>query len=506
MQKEVKTKKEKETAIRPPIVVVMGHIDHGKTKILDWYRKTKLVEEESGGITQHIGAYEVLHKGKNITFIDTPGHEAFSALRSRGAKVADMAILVVAAEEGVKPQTKEAIRIIQENNIPFVVAINKIDKPEANPERVKGELAEENVLVESYGGKVPSVEISAKLGTNMDELLEVLLLVAELEDLKTNPEKPAEGVVIETHRDPQRGITSTLLIIEGALAKGDFIATACGPESIKILEDFRAHAITKAGPSSPVRVAGLGRLPMVGDRFQTFKTRGEAETYVASLPKEEKTATQPASAKIDEARPIFNIVLKADVVGSQEALAESLKKLESDAVGINIIKSEVGDINESDVKLAMSTKLVTIIGFKVKLDPSVRQLAESANTHILTGDVIYNLLDAVKKEASEIILPEIKRTDMGRTKILKIFKSDGVKQIIGGRVEEGLIKKAAKIEIQRLKEVIGQGEILQLQHNKQDVTEVEKGLEFGMLVESKTTIQENDVLAVFEEETIKRTL
>src|SRR3989344_4491708 len=255
MAKKIKKIEETIKHTRPPIVVVMGHIDHGKTKILDWYRKTKVVESESGGITQHIGAYEVLHKGKKITFIDTPGHEAFSKMRSRGAKVADIAILVVAADEGVKPQTKEAIEIIKQNNLAFIVAINKIDKPEANPEKVKQELAKEEVLVESYGGKVPSVEISAKMGKNMDDLLELILLMAEFENLEDDPKKPAGGVVIESHLDPRRGATATLLLQTGYLTKNNFLALGGFTESIKILEDFLGRPIESAEASMPVIVA-----------------------------------------------------------------------------------------------------------------------------------------------------------------------------------------------------------------------------------------------------------
>ena len=484
----------------------MGHIDHGKTKILDWYRKTKIVESESGGITQHIGAYEVEHNGKQITFIDTPGHEAFSALRSRGAKVADIAILVVAAEEGVKPQTKEAVKIIKENSVPFVVAINKIDKPEANPEKVKSELAEEEVLVESYGGKVPSVEISAKEGTKMDELLEVILLVAELADLRAEPEKLAEGVVVEAHLDPKRGITATFLLTDGSLEKGNFIATSRGPESVKILEDFLGKTRESAGPSSPVRIAGLSNMPAVGDRFQAFKSRDEAINYVSSLPKEEKTAPAKEANAAEEGRPVFNIILKADVIGSKEALEESLRKLASENIAINILRGEAGDINESDVKLAMSTKLVTIIGFKVRTDPMVRQLAESANIHIITGEIIYDLLDAVKKKAVEIIPPHVDRNDIGRAKILKVFKRDGAKQIIGGRVEEGIIKRGVGAEIQRNKDILGKGEILELQQNKQKTDEVGKGLEFGIQLNSKTEVNEGDVLLIFEEEIVKGAL
>lgn len=507
MEDKAEQKEITKLVIRPPIVVVMGHIDHGKTKILDWYRKTKLVEEETGGITQHIGAYEVEHHGKKITFIDTPGHEAFSKIRSRGARVADMAILVIAADEGVKPQTKEALEIIQKNNLPFVVAFNKIDKPEANPERVKQQLAEANVLVESYGGKVPAVEISAKSGQNMDGLLEILLLLAELENLQADPQKPAEGVVIEVHPNPQRGITATLLLRDGKLKRGDKLVIGNNMETIKILENFRGHTVGELGPCSPALVVGLSVAPAVGEVFHAFNSKEKAETFMATLP--EKTAT-PANREVTkseiEGRPVFNIILKADVSGSVEALEETLKKLDSEIVGINILRSGIGDINESDVKLALATKLITIVGFKVAVDAAVQEFAKNANIHILKGEIIYDLLDEVKRVIENMIPPIIKRTNLGRAKILKIFKKDGTKQIVGGRMEEGTIKKGTSVEIKRGKEVLGRGNIVELQRNKQEAEEVGQGSEFGILVDSKTAIKEGDTLDIFQEEIIKRML
>lgn len=509
MEEEIVTTKENtKRTVRPPIVVVMGHIDHGKTKILDWYRKTKLAEEESGGITQHIGAYEVEHHGRKITFIDTPGHEAFSKLRSRGAKVADIAILVVAVDEGVKPQTKEAIEIIQKNNLPFVIALNKIDKPEANSERTKQQLAEAGVLVESYGGKVPSVEVSAKGGQNMDGLLEVILLLADLENLLADFDKNAEGVVIETHLDPRRGVTAVLLLRDGRLKKGDRLIVGNSSETIKILEDFRGRAVEELGPSSPALVAGLSQAPAIGEIFRAFGSKEEAEAFLASLPREVAPLLGKESVKSEEAegRPVFNIILKGDVAGSVEALEESLRKLESGEVGINILRSGAGDIGEADIKLALATKLVTVVGFKVGVDSSARELAEKANIHIFTGDVIYNLLEEVKRGIEDMLPPVVKRTDLGRAKILKIFKKDGAKQIVGGRVEEGVIKKGVSIEVGRGKEILGRGNILQLQRNKQDVEEVGQGSEFGILTDCKVAIQENDWLDIFQEEIIKRKL
>ncbi len=493
--------------IRPPIVVVMGHIDHGKTKILDWYRQTKVVEQESGGITQHIGAYEVEHHGKKITFIDTPGHEAFSKMRSRGANVADIAVLVVAADEGIKPQTKEAIDIIQKNNLTYVVAINKTDKPEANIDRIKQQLAEQNILVESYGGKIPSVQISAKTGENMDELLEVLLLLAELENLSADPEKPGEGVVIEAHLDPKKGITSTLLLRDGGLKIGDTLVIGNSVETIKIFEDFLGRSIREAGPSSPVRVVGLTQTPFVGDTFKAFGSKDQAEEFAKTVIREDKKPRlKLTKAEEEEGKPVFNLIIKADVLGSKEALEESLEKIESATIGLSILKSEVGNINETDIKSALATKLVTVIGFKVKVDASARELAERNNIRIVTGDVIYKVLDEVKEKMQEMIPPTVNRIDLGKVKILKIFKKEGSKQVIGGRVEDGIIRKGARIDIKRFREIAGVGTILELQRGKQAVEEVAKGSELGILADSKTPIEEGDVLEVYQEELIKKTL
>lgn len=500
---ETKTKKDTAT-IRPPIIVVMGHIDHGKTTILDWYRKSKIAEGETGGITQHIGAYSVTHYGKTITFIDTPGHEAFSKMRSRGAKVADIAVLVIAADEGMKPQTKEAIRIIQEHKLPFVVALNKIDRPEANPERVKQELAKESILVEGYGGNVPAVEISAKTGAHMDDMLETLSLLAELEELKADPQAPAEGVVVESHLDAKRGITSTLLIQNGTLARKNILVIGKNIETIKIFEDFRGKTIESAGPSSPVRVIGLMKTPAVGDSFRSFDDKSAAEAFINSLPKE--TKGKIANSIASEGVIIFNIVLKADVSGSEEVLKESLKKFESEKLKINILSSGIGNINESDVKIAMATKLVTVVGFRVKIDSSARDLARIGNIHIITGDIIYELLDRMKTDLTALLPPVIRRVDSGIAKILKIFKQETSDQIVGGRVEQGVLKKGCFAEIKRNKILIGKGTVKELQQSKNAVDQVEKGLEFGAMLTSKTMLEQGDVLDLYQEEVIKQTI
>lgn len=488
---------------RPPIVVVMGHIDHGKTTLLDWYRKTKVTETESGGITQHVGAYEVEHNGRRITFIDTPGHEAFSKIRSRGANIADCAVLVVAAEEGVKPQTKEAIGTIREHHLPFVVAINKIDKPEANPERVKQELAQEEVQVESYGGKIPSVEISAKKGTRMDDLLETILLLSDLEDLSADPDKPAEGVVVEAHLDSRRGISATILILDGSIKKGDYMAIGRSVEAAKILEDFRGKPIEQAGPSSPIRLAGLGETPSVGEQFRVFPSKQATHNYIKNLPPEEKTEIKNIIPEESE-RPIFNIILKADVVGSKEALEETLGKLESDNVGVRMIRSEIGDIGESDVKLALATKLVTIVGFRVKIDASVRDLAEKSGVKIVTGQTIYDIFDQTREKMKDVIPPIVARVELGRARILKLFKKEGNIQILGGRIEDGLLKKGSALEIIRVKAVLGNGTIVELQKDKRQVDSAERGSEFGVKIDAKIALQEGDTIVAFEEQKIPR--
>lgn len=497
-----------ESIERAPIVVVMGHIDHGKTTILDWYRKANVVASESGGITQHIGAYEVVHGDKTITFIDTPGHEAFSKIRSRGARIADIAILVIAADEGVKPQTKEAIDIIGQSNIPFIVAFNKTDKAEANPERVKQELARENILVESYGGKVPSVEVSARKGTNMDVLLETILLLAEMQELKATPSKNAIGVVLETHRDPKRGVSATLLVQDGALKRHDIIVVNRSIETIKILDNFIGVQVDQIGPSAPALVAGLSQVPNVGEPFVAFSSKPKAQEYLKQLPPlpEQIKGASATAANGETQKPIFNIILKGDVVGSKEAIEESLKKLSSDIVGINIIRSEVGDITEDDIKLALATRLITVVAFKVRIDPSVRELAEKQNIHIVSGDIIYRLLDDVKKQIEEIIPPIVQRTNIGKLKVLKFFKKDGNKQIIGGRIDEGVARKGTYMEIMRNKEIIGKGIIIQLQQNKRDAEEVSSSNECGILADSSTVIQEGDVCQLYIEEEIKRTI
>ena len=505
----IKEKKNQSQAARPPIVVVMGHIDHGKTTLLDWFRKSTVAAGESGGITQHIGAYHVDWRGKRATFIDTPGHEAFSAIRSRGAKVADIAVLVVAGDDGVKPQTKEAIEIIHKNELPFVVAINKIDKPDANPERVKQELAAIDVLIESYGGKVPMVEISAKTGDHMEELLDTILLVAEMEELRTDPDAPAQGVVIESHRDPRRGNTATILVRDGTLLHDHTLVIGRTVETIRILEDDAGNNVLSVMPSYPALISGLSRTATVGDALQAFVKKVDAQAYAETIPEPILTVSSAASAKIPaphDTQLLIRIILKTDVAGSREALEHAIQALASEEIGIDVLRAAVGDIGEDDVKFAFSSSHVLIAGFRVKIDSAARQLIQQSGIRIVTAETIYALLDEIRQAVADVLPSIIKRSDSGRIQILKIFKPQGTKQIVGGRVEEGMIKKSSPVEIQRGENRVGKGVILQVQRGKTSVDEVSKGAECGIMVESVAEIKEGDILIAFEEQTVKRAL
>ena len=481
---------------RPPVVVVLGHVDHGKTSLLDYIRKTHVAEKESGGITQHIGAYEVEVKGKKITFIDTPGHEAFSAMRSRGAKVADIAVLVVAADEGIKPQTKEAIEIIKKTGIPMIVALNKIDKPEAQSEKVKRDLAQQDILVESMAGKVPAVEVSAKTGQGINELLEIILLVAEMEKFTIDITKSAEGGVVEAYLDGHRGPTATLILREGKLKTGDIIGTQSTFGKIKTLENFQFGKIEEALPSMPVVVLGFENVPQVGERIRVFLDEEEAQQYI------EKKERKDKDAKVFFAEPdkkVLNLILKADVLGSLEAVEGVVKNLPQEKILFRILKSEVGEINESDIKLAGSAK-AAVFGFRVKRNPTAVNLTERLKVKVFLFDIIYDLIQGVRNFAEKILEPEVLKVEIGKVKILAIFRQEKNRQIIGGKVTEGEMKSSLKIEVERNNEVIGRGRIIQFQRNKVDVDKALKGQECGILFEGDVRIEEGDVLAGYEEE------
>jgi len=490
---------------RPPIVVVLGHIDHGKTTLLDFIRKTKVVEKEAGGITQHIGAYEIEKEGKKITFIDTPGHEAFSAMRARGARVADLAILVIDAGEGVKDQTKEVISYIRKSGLLTIAAFNKMDKPEANPEKVKRELAQEDILVESLGGKIPSIEISAKTGQNIEELLDLILLIAEMESFKGDFNKSAEGVVIEAYLDTQRGTTATLLIRDGILKASDIVGTNSTFGKIRVLEDFKGKQIEKALPSMPAIVLGFETVPQVGEKFKIYT---DIESAQKNIEKKSKKREKGQVFMAEPGKRILNLILKTDVLGSLEAISDLLKNLPQDKILIRILKGEVGDINEVDVKLASLAK-AKILGFRTKINPVARDLAEKERIRIINFEVIYELVQSVRQLMEKIVEPEIIRKELGRIKTLAVFRTDKNRQVVGGKVIEGEITRGSSIEVLRSilggkgeqeGEKIGQGKLINLQKNKKDIERCQKGEECGILYEGSAKIEERDILKIYTEE------
>ena len=498
MNKISMTKEKQENLIgRPPVVVVLGHIDHGKSSLLEAIKDFKITAKESGGITQHIGAYQVEEQGKKITFIDTPGHEAFSQMRSRGAKVADIAILVIDAAEGVKTQTKEAILHIKKTGIPLIVALNKMDKPDADPERVKRELVKEDVLIESMGGRVPAVEVSAKTHKGIPELLELILLVAEMEKPSADFEIPGQGVVIESYLDNLRGPTATLLISEGKVKAGNIVGTVSAWTKVKSLENFQKKPMEEGFPSDPCIIFGFNEVPKVGEEFKVFP---DAETAEKNIKLKEEKTQEPL--KISEDQKALNLILKADVRGSLEAVEEILKNLPQDKIVLRILKSEVGNINESDLKLARTGKIL-ILGFRVKVDPVAKKMAERERVRIMQFEVIYDLVEEVRKFMEKILEPEEVRTDLGKIKVLAKFLDDKSRQIIGGRVIEGEVKKGARIEVFRNEEKVGFGRMISLQRNKKEAEQVQKGEECGILFEGGVKIEEGDILLIYTEEKIK---
>lgn len=490
---------------KQPVVVIVGHIDHGKTSLLDFIRQTHLAEKETGGITQHIGAYEIEKDGKRITFIDTPGHEAFSAMRLRGAKVADIAILVVAADEGVKPQTKEAISHIKQAGIPMIIAINKADKAPLRVERVKDELAKEGVLVEDRGGKVPAIATSAKTGKGVPELLELILLVAEMEELKVNVGSLARGVVIESYLDAKRGPVATLLIESGSLAEADFIGTSSIAAKIKRMEDFSGKQVRQAGPSQPVLILGFDNVPIVGDQFNSFQSLEAAQTVL-----ETKTGQETEALQLEPEQKLIELIIKTDVLGSIEPIGNVLANLPQEKVVLKIIKAEAGDINLSDLKMAESGRAV-ILGFRVKVPSAVAQAARQKRIKVFTFEIIYDLVEGIREQMNRILKPEKLRIDLAKLKTLVVFRTEKKRQIIGARVLEGEIKQGCQLEIFRpssefksLEEIleeenVGRGKVVGLEKDKKEVERGKKNEEIGILFEGSERVKEGDVLVAYEE-------
>jgi len=501
---------------RAPIVTVMGHVDHGKTSLLDNIRKTNVIAGESGGITQHIGAYAVtLENGKKIAFLDTPGHEAFTAMRARGAQVTDVAVIVCAADDDIMPQTKEAISHAQAAGVPMVFAINKVDKPAANPERIKEQLAQMNLLVEDWGGKYQSHEISAKFGQGVNELLEKVLLEAEILDLKANPNKPAVGTVVEALLDKGRGYVSTVLVQAGTLRVGDYVLAGKNHGKVKAMYDERGHSIKEAGPSTPISILGLDGAPTAGDKFNVFEDEREAKQIAAKrtqLIREQSVRTQKHITLAEIGRRIalgqfkeLNIILKGDVDGSVEALSDSFSKLSTEEIQINIILKGVGAITESDVMLASASDAI-IIGFNVRPAGSAKQLAEKEEIDIRHYSIIYDAIDDLKDAMEGMLSPELKEEITGTAEIRETFKISKVGTIAGCMITDGKVFRNSKIRLIREGVVIYTGELTALKRFKDDVKEVSKGYDCGIQIKNYNDIQLNDVIEAYHEVEVKKKL
>ena len=505
-------------APRAPVVTVMGHVDHGKTSLLDAIRSTHVAAGEAGGITQHIGAYQVTApSGAKITFIDTPGHAAFTAMRARGAKVTDIVVLVVAADDGVMPQTVEAIHHAKAAKVPIIVAINKMDKPDAKPERVRTDLLQHEIQVESMGGDVVDVEVSATKKTNIDKLLEMIGLQAEILDLKANPERPAEGTVIEAKLDRGRGPVATVLIQRGTLRVGDLVVAGAEWGRVRALMSDTGEPIESAGPSTPVEVLGFSGPPDAGDRLAVVENEGRAREVAdyRGRQKREKTAARAtgmrgsleqmmAQAKTS-GRKEFPLVIKADVQGSLEAVIGSLDKLGTDEVAARVLHAGVGGISESDVTLAEASG-VPIIAFNVRANKEAREAAERAGIEIRYYNIIYDLVDDVKKVMSGLLPPTLRETMLGNAQILEIFKVSKVGNIAGCRVTDGTVERGANVRLIRDNVVIHEGKLSQLKRFKDDAKEVSAGMECGMAFEDYQDMRQGDVIECYRVETIQRSL
>ena len=508
--------KEEDLVIRAPIVTVMGHVDHGKTSLLDYIRKENVIAGESGGITQHIGAYGVtLESGQKITFLDTPGHEAFTAMRARGAQVTDLAIIVIAADDDIMPQTKEAISHAQAAGVPIVFAINKIDRPTANPDKIKEGLAGMNLLVEDWGGKIQSHDISAKTGQGVNELLEKVLLEAELLELKANPDRLASGTVVEAFLDKGRGYVSTILVQTGTLRIGDYLLAGTTSGKVKAMQDERGNNVKEVGPATPISVLGLDGAPQAGDKFNVLEDEREAKQIAgkrAQLQREQSVRTQRHITLDEIGRRIalgdfqeLNIILKGDVDGSVEALTDSFQKLSTDEIQVNIIHKGVGAITESDVLLASASDAI-IIGFNVRPMGNARAVADKEEIDIRTYSIIYDAINDLKDAMEGMLSPEMKEEVTGTAEIRETFKISKIGTIAGCMVTSGKLFRNSGVRIIREGVVVYTGELASLKRFKDDVKEVSKGYDCGLQVKNYNDIRIDDVIEAFQEVAVKKTL
>jgi translation initiation factor IF-2 len=501
---------------RPPVVTVMGHVDHGKTLLLDAIRQSDVISGEAGGITQHIGAYQVHQNGSQVTFIDTPGHEAFTAMRARGAQLTDIAVLVVAADDGVMPQTVEAIDHARAAGVPIVVAVNKVDKPEADPMRVRQQLAEQGIQTSEWGGDFEFVDVSAKTGQGLDKLLETILVVAELQELKADPDRPARGVAIEAHLDKGRGPVATVLVQRGTLRVGDAIVCGAAHGRVRAMFDEWGQPVEEAPPGRPVQVLGWSKVPEAGDEFRVIESEKDARHIAqereARNRSAELVAARPAvrledvMASVREgAAAELRIILKADAQGSVEALAEALEKLSTDEVAVRILRQGVGAVSADDVNLALASEAI-VIGFNVRPDQGARELADREGVDIRLHRVIYQAVDEVKQALSGLLAPEEQEVELGRAEVRATFRVPRLGVVAGCYITQGTITRGSRIRLVRDGAVVYDGRVASLRRFKDDVREVQEGFECGIGLENFQDVKEGDVLEAYEVREIARSL
>jgi len=496
---------EKELVERAPVVTILGHVDHGKTSLLDAIRETNVAEGEAGGITQHISAYQVEMKERTISFLDTPGHAAFTAMRARGAQGADIVILVVAADDGVMPQTKEAIAHAKAARVPIVVALNKIDKANANPDRVKQQLAEQELVPDEWGGSTMVIPVSAKLKEGIDDLLEAILLVADNTDIRANPEGAVIGTVIEAEVDKTKGTVATLLVQNGTLQSGDIVVAGTAYGRLRAMFDFRGKPVKKVGPSTPVGVMGLNDVPSAGDLFRVVTSDKEARDIVSQRQEEQKQRTQAkkkasledlfAAYEAGEAKEL-NLIIKADVQGSLEPIMSEVEKLSKGEIGVNVLYAETGNIGENDVMLASASKAI-VIGFNVQADVAARRLAEKEGISIRLYDIIYRLTEDIEKALKGMLEPELTEKVIGRAEVMAVFPISKVGKIAGCKVREGELRRNAKVRLYRDEDLVFEGEMASLKHEKDDVREVRTGFECGVGLKNFHNIEVGDELVCY---------
>lgn len=490
---------------RPPVVTLLGHVDHGKTSLLDAIRHANVAEGETGGITQHIGAYQVEHNGRAITFLDTPGHAAFTAMRARGAQGADIVVLVVAADDGVMPQTKEAIAHARAARVPILVALNKIDKANANPDMVMRQLGDNGLVPDEWDGQTIVVPVSAKQKQGIEDLLEAITLVADNTDIRANPKGRVIGTVVEAKLDKTKGVIATFLVQNGTLETGDLVVAGNAYGRLRALFDYRGHKVQKAGPSVPVSVMGLNDVPAAGDLFRVVATEKEARQIILERNEAaQKQAVAPKKATLEELFANYQagetrelrLILKADVQGSLEPIVNSLNELSKGDISVNILHAETGNISENDVMLASASKAI-IVGFSIQADVSARRLADSEGVSIRLYDIIYRLTEDVEKALKGMLAPEFTEKVVGKAEILKIFSVSKVGKIAGCRVREGEIRRNGKVRLYRGKDILYEGEIASLKHEKEDEREIRQGFECGLSLKNFNDIQVGDIIVCY---------